>query len=66
MSRYGRSLGLLLAAIRETDRTYIFDNSGENRERVWVAEVTGGRLLELKTDHVPSWFKRTVMDNILA
>jgi predicted ABC-type ATPase len=36
VSRYGRSLGLLLDAIRATDRAYIFDNSVRN---FWVAEV---------------------------
>jgi hypothetical protein len=42
----------------------VFDNSGENRERTWIAEITDGRVLEMKTDQMPAWFKRTVMDKI--
>jgi len=64
VSRYSRSLDLLLAAIPETDRTFVFDNSGENQERVWVAEITGGALLEVKTDRVPGWFQRAVIEKI--
>jgi predicted ABC-type ATPase len=66
VSRYSRSLDLLLPAIRETDRAYVFDNSGENKERVWVAEITAGEQLELKTDRVPAWFQRAVLDKISA
>jgi hypothetical protein len=43
---------------------YIFDNSGEGTDRTWLAEITDGRELELKTDRVPSWFKRAVLDKI--
>jgi predicted ABC-type ATPase len=52
ISRYFRSLELLLAAIRQTNRAYLFDNSGENQAQTWVAEITDGRVLELKTDLV--------------
>ena len=34
VSRYHRSLGLLMEAIRHTDRAYIFDNSGEHQQAV--------------------------------
>ncbi len=66
ISRYHRSLELLLAAIKLTNRAYIFDNStdSENRRLAWVAEVTEGRDLELKNDRVPAWFKRAVLDKI--
>jgi predicted ABC-type ATPase len=64
VSRYHRSLDLLLPAIRETDRAYVFDNSGENKERVWVAEMTGGKSIEIKTDRLPAWFQRAVMSRI--
>jgi predicted ABC-type ATPase len=64
VSRYSRSLDLVRPAIRETDRAYVFDNSGENKERVWVAEITAGTELELKTDRVPAWFQRVVLDRI--
>lgn len=64
VKRYHGSLGLLIGAIRHTDRAYIFDNSGHNQARTWLAEVTGGRILELKTDQVPAWFKRAVLDKL--
>jgi ABC-type multidrug transport system ATPase subunit len=30
----------------------------------WLAEITDGRVLEMKTDRVPAWFKRAVLDKI--
>ena len=63
-SRYHRSLDLLMDAIRHTNRAYVFDNSGENRERTWIAEITDGQELEMKTDQMHAWFKRAVMDKI--
>jgi len=64
--RYYRSLELLMSAIRHTNRAYIFDNSTDNADRshTWLAEITEGRTLELKTDQIPSWFKRAVLDKI--
>jgi len=64
--RYYRSLDLLMAAIRHTNRAYIFDNSGDNAtgRHTWLAEITDGSLLELKTDTMPAWFKRAVLDKI--
>jgi len=64
--RYHRSLELLMEAIRYSNRAYIFDNSTDNADRnhTWLAEITNGRTLELKTDRIPSWFKRTVLDKI--
>ena len=64
--RYHRSLGLLMKAIRHTNRAYVFDNSGDNKdkEHTWLAEITEGRELEMKTDQVPAWFKRSVLDKI--
>lgn len=64
--RYHRSLDLLMDAVRNTNRAYIFDNSGDNADRkhTWLAEITDGRTLELKTDKIPSWFKRAVLDKI--
>jgi hypothetical protein len=59
-------LGLLMEAIRHTNRAYIFDNSTDNsnRRHTWLAEITDGRTLELKTDQIPAWFKRAVLDKI--
>lgn len=60
MSRYQRSLDLLRDAVRYSHRAYIFDNSSS--ERVWLAEVTDGQILELKTDSIPHWFKAALWD----
>lgn len=67
VERYHRSLGLLLEAIRHTNRAYIFDNSPDNAggNQTWVAEITEGRTLELKTHHIPAWFKKAVIDRIV-
>ena len=64
--RYHRSLELLLEAIHHTNRAYVFDNSGDNKDRkhTWLAEITDGRVLELKSDQIPAWFKRSVLDKI--
>jgi len=63
IARYVRSLGLLQEAIRHTDRAYIFDNSGPSQ--VWLAEVTDGRLLAMKTNLMPAWFKSAVWDKFI-
>ena len=65
-NRYHRSLALLMDAIRHTNRAYIFDNSGDNagHEHTWLAEITDGRTLELKTNKIPAWFKRIVLDKV--
>ena len=66
--RYYRSLDLLMSAIRFTHRAYIFDNSTDNADRThtWLAEITDGRTLELKTNTVPAWFKHSVLDKIAS
>lgn len=58
MSRYYRSLDLLARAIQFSNRAYIFDNSDQGH--IWVAEITDGHLLEIKTDQVPVWFKKAL------
>ena len=65
-SRYYRSLDLLMDAIRHSNRAYIFDNSTDNAtgDHTWLAEITDGEILELKTDLMPAWFKRAVFDKI--
>jgi predicted ABC-type ATPase len=60
ISRYANSLDLLSDAVSFADRAYIFDNSGH--ERVWIAEVTGGEEIEVKTDLMPVWFKTALWD----
>ena len=64
ITRYGRSLDLLLDAIRYTNRAYIFDNSGP--AKIWLAEVSDGNTLTMKTDLMPAWFKAAVWDKMLA
>jgi predicted ABC-type ATPase len=61
VSRYERSLDLLLDAIKSTDRAYIFDNSGESQ--IWIAEITNGTNLELKIeDNIPTWFQKYIIE----
>ena len=65
-SRYYRSLDLLMDAVQHTNRAYVFDNSGENKDKqhTWLAEITDGKVMELKSDRIPAWFKRAVLDKI--
>ena len=59
-SRYERSLSLLYEAMTLSDRTYFFDNSGEQWEL--LAEWDGGLGdLTLKVDSVPSWFNNYLL-----
>ncbi|MEN9489786.1 MAG: hypothetical protein RJA63_235 [Pseudomonadota bacterium] len=60
VSRYASSLKLLSDAVAHSDRAYIFDNSGH--EKVWIAEVTDGVELEMRTDEMPAWFKTALWD----
>jgi len=64
VKRYYASLNLLIDAIRRTNRAYLFDNSGHEQDRRWIAEVTNGSLLEMKSDLMPAWFKNAVWDKI--
>ncbi len=63
--RYTKSLELLLEAIKHSNRAYIFDNSGHDREHTWIAESTDGTKIEIKCDQVPLWFKRFVLDKLV-
>ena len=54
------SLDLLIDAIQFTNRAYIFDNS--THEHIWLAEITDGHLMEMKTDQVPAWFNKALGD----
>lgn len=64
VSRYYRSLDLLLPAIRVSDRAYLFDNSRSGGDQTWFAEVTGGHDLTIRTTSIPAWFQRAVWDKI--
>lgn len=59
VSRYQRSLDLLMQAIRFANRSYIFDNS--THEQIWLAEITNGQILKIKTDQIPIWFNKAVL-----
>lgn len=62
ISRYERSLDLLFDAIRNTNRSYIFDNSGH--QQLWIAEITDGKDLKLISKRIPSWFQHALIDKI--
>jgi predicted ABC-type ATPase len=64
IERYHRSLALLADAVTCADRAYLFDNSGS--ERVWVAEVTDGAELEMRTDLMPYWLKTALLDKLIS
>ncbi len=64
VSRYARSLDLLVEAVKHTNRAYLFDNSRQATDRLWVAEITDGRDLELKSDPMPRWFQKAVWEKI--
>ncbi len=64
VSRYARSLDLLMDAVKHTNRAYLFDNSRHGGERMWVAEITEGHDLELKSDPMPRWFQKAVWEKV--
>ncbi len=64
VSRYHRSLDLLMDAIRLANRAYIFDNSTDSQAHTWIAEITEGQDLELKIIQIPAWFRRAVLEKI--
>jgi len=64
VSRYYRSLDNLADAVLYANRAYIFDNS--SHEKVWIAEITDGEELELKTDLMPYWFKTALWDKFVS
>ncbi len=64
VSRYARSLNLLLEAVKRTHRAYLFDNSRQGTEHLWVAEITDAEELEVKCDPMPLWFQKAVWEKI--
>lgn len=64
VSRYARSLDLLLEAVMYTNRTYLFDNSRYGSDHLWVAEITDACELELKCDPMPLWFQQAVWEKV--
>lgn len=64
VTRYERSLDLLMQAVRFSNRAYIFDNSDE--DPVWLAEITDGKVLDMKASQMPVWFKKALWDKFNA
>jgi predicted ABC-type ATPase len=64
ISRYARSLDFLLDAVKHSNRAYLFDNSRQGTDRLWVAEVTDARMLEIKCDPMPRWFQKAIWEKI--
>lgn len=60
ISRYYGSLRQLKTALSHTSRAYIFDNSKSNK--VFLAEITEGKEVELKTTLIPFWVKKYIID----
>jgi predicted ABC-type ATPase len=60
IERYYRSLEYLIDAIRASDRAYIFDNSAT--DSIAVAEITGGKDIEILNSNVPVWFRKYLLD----
>mgnify|MGYP006244902321 CR=1 FL=1 len=62
LSRYYRSLELLLDAVKTVDRAYIFDNSGITMR--WVAESEKNNSLVVKSSEFPPWLQQYVISKI--
>ena len=62
ISRYYRSLDLLFDAIQHTNRAFIFDNSSISK--TWLAEITNGNNIDLKTEEIPNWFRKYVLEKL--
>jgi predicted ABC-type ATPase len=60
--RYYRSLEQLLDAIKLSDRTYLFDNSGT--EHKLVAEITNGKDIQFDPAFIPNWFDKYVLEKL--
>ena len=58
--RYYRTLNNLTAAIRETNRAYIYDNSGA--KATLIAEITDGKDIEIRNSNIPTWFRKYVLE----
>ena len=59
VSRYYRSLKLLSEAVKYSNRAYIFDNSSQ--ERLWIAQVNNDNEIEFKSEIVPEWVDRYLL-----
>ena len=57
-----RTLELLPSAIQESNRAYLFDNSLEHEDKVWIAEFTDGATVRFNVEEedLPAWFLNSV------
>ena len=60
INRYYRSLELLSNAVKYSSRAYLFDNS--SYDKVWIAEITNGKELELKSEYIPTWLNTYLLE----
>ena len=60
IDRYYRTLDNLTAAIRVTNRAYIYDNSGA--KATLIAEITNGKDIEIKNSNIPVWVSKYVLN----
>jgi predicted ABC-type ATPase len=64
ISRYYRSLELLIEAVKYANRAYIFDNSSENLR--YVIEVEDFKIIKKGTDYepLPNWVQKYFFDKL--
>jgi predicted ABC-type ATPase len=62
ITRYYRSLDLLLEAIKNSNRAYLFDNSGKSKR--FVAAINEGQSIDIQIDILPEWFVQYVIEKI--
>jgi predicted ABC-type ATPase len=60
IDRYNKTMKLLPQIIKNSDRAYLFDNSGTSS--VYIAEITNGSDVALQCDQeqVPNWFSQYI------
>jgi predicted ABC-type ATPase len=62
VERYYKTLGNLIPAIKYTDRSYLFDNSGTGYKL--VGEITNGHELDFDPQFIPQWFEEFVLNKL--
>jgi predicted ABC-type ATPase len=66
LSRYPRSLELLLPAVKPTHLAYPFDKSRHGGARLGVADIPHGAELVLRCDPTPLWFLKAMGEKITS
>lgn len=68
IDRYQRSMDLLMLAVEETDRTYIFDNSADGQMASFIAEIESAEILKINQslNILPKWFAEKVLKDFEA